>query len=77
MYIKKLLEDLLPAKARLVIYLLVALAALAWAAWQAADGDLLQFIGGLIVALQGGLAAGNTKDPEQVVVVERDNTPGL
>lgn len=49
----------LPPKVRLYVYALIALAAVAFSAWQAADGDWAQFIGGLVVALSHMTAAAN------------------
>lgn len=53
------LNDVLPAKARLVIYALVFLAGLVLAAWQAAEGDWVAF--GVLVtgSLTGALAGSN------------------
>lgn len=55
-----LLEDLLPAKARKALYLILFVGGLALAAWQAADGDWLVFAVALFGSLNGALAAGNT-----------------
>lgn len=54
------LTDVLPNKARQVAYAVLFVAALVFAAFQAADGDWLQFVGGLITALLGATAASNT-----------------
>lgn len=54
------LTDLIPAKARKYVYGLVALAALVFGAWQAADGNVEVFVGALITALTGALALSNT-----------------
>lgn len=43
------------------------IAALAWGCWQAADGDWLQFAGGVVVALLGAMAHGNAKEPDQTL----------
>jgi hypothetical protein len=54
------LTDILPARVRRVAYALLFVASLLFAAWQAADGDWLQFAGGLVTALLGATAASNT-----------------
>jgi hypothetical protein len=65
MNIGSALKVLLPRKARLAIYVIVAIAVLVFAAWQAANGDWLLFAASLAVSLQSILAAGNvTPAPE-------------
>lgn len=54
------LNDVLPARARKVLYAVLFVLALAFAAWQASDGDWVEFAGGLITALFGATAASNT-----------------
>lgn len=54
------LHDVLPARVRQVAYAILFVAALAFAAYQAADGDWLVFAGSLVTALLGALAASNT-----------------
>ena len=54
------LYDVLPAKVRKYVYAILALAAIVFAAYQASDGDWVQLVGGLIVALTGATAASNT-----------------
>lgn len=54
------LTNVLPAKVRLYFYAALFVAALVFAAWQAAEGDWSLFIGGVITALGGATAASNT-----------------
>ena len=54
------LTDVLPAQVRKVCYAVVFVLALLFAAWQASDGDWVEFAGGLITALFGALATSNT-----------------
>jgi TRAP-type C4-dicarboxylate transport system permease small subunit len=54
------LTDVLPEKVRKVLYAVLFVLALAFAAWQAAGGNWLEFAGGLITALFGATAASNT-----------------
>ena len=58
-----IISELLPRKVRLVIYVLLFLAALVFAAWQAAEGNWLVFVGSLLTSLTGLLAAGNSTAP--------------
>lgn len=59
------LTELIPAKARKYVYGIVLLAALVFSAWQASQGDIEAFVGGLIAALVNGLALSNTPTPEK------------
>jgi len=54
------LFDVIPAKARKYVYAVLALAAIVFAAYQVSDGDWVQLVGALIVALTGATAASNT-----------------
>lgn len=54
------LTDVLPAQARKVLYAVLFVLALGFAAWQAADGDWVEFAGAVIVALFGATATSNT-----------------
>jgi hypothetical protein len=54
------LDGVLPAPIRRALYAILFVAALVFAAFQAADGDWLLFFGSLFPALLGLLAAGNT-----------------
>lgn len=54
------LTDVLPEEVRKVLYAVLFVLALAFAAWQAAGGNWLEFAGGLITALFGATAASNT-----------------
>lgn len=54
------LTDVLPASARQVLYAVLFVLALAFAAWQASGGDWLEFAGGLVTALMSATAAANT-----------------
>ena len=54
------LTDVLPERARKVLYAVLFVLALAFAAWQASEGDWLEFAGGLVTALFGATAAANT-----------------
>lgn len=67
-------EELLPRKARLTIYLILFVAALAFSLWQAAQGDWLVFIGSLVTSLVGLLAAGNTTKSAAVNQAKEDPT---
>jgi hypothetical protein len=58
------LTEVLPAKTRKVCYAVLFVLALAFAAWQAAGGDWLEFSGGMITALFGALAVSNTATSE-------------
>jgi TRAP-type C4-dicarboxylate transport system permease small subunit len=54
------LTNVLPERMRKVAYAVLFVLALAFAAWQAAQGDWTAFVGGLITALFGATAASNT-----------------
>lgn len=54
------LTDVMPPKYRQAFYALLFLVGLAFAAWQASDGDWTAFALGLVTALGGGTAASNT-----------------
>ena len=54
------LDGVLPAKVRRALYAILFVAALVFAAFQAADGDWLLFAASLFPSLLGLLAAGNT-----------------
>lgn len=54
------LTEVLPARARQILYALLFVVATVFALWQASDGDWLLFAGSLVTALLGLLAAGNT-----------------
>lgn len=56
------LEDVVPARHRKRVYAIVALAALAFSAYQAAQGDWTLLVGGLLTSLTTGTAASNTSD---------------
>lgn len=58
------LTDVLPAKVRKIAYAVLFLAAIVFAAFQAADGDWVELVGGLITALLGATAASNTNTSE-------------
>jgi hypothetical protein len=53
------LNELLPAKARKVLYAIVFVAGIVLAAWQAAEGNWTLFIAGLVQAFSGALAGSN------------------
>ncbi len=55
------LVDVLSPALRKLLYSLLFVAAVVFAAWTAADGDWLEFTGGLITAFLGLLAASNTR----------------
>lgn len=59
------LTEILPPKARKVLYAVLFLVALGFAAWEAADGDWLKALGLLVTSLLGGMAASNTPAPEE------------
>lgn len=54
------LNDALPARVRQVLYAVLFVAALAFAAYQASEGDWLLFASSLVTSLLGALAASNT-----------------
>lgn len=69
------LTNVLTPRVRAVLYAALFVGALAFAAWQAADGDWLQFVGGLITALLGATAASNaswTPVPNTDLIEEPD-----
>lgn len=57
------LTDVLPEQVRKYAYAVLFVASLVFAAFQAADGDWVQLVGGLIVALYGATAASNSGQP--------------
>lgn len=54
------LTDVLPAKARKYLYAVLFVASLGFAAWQAADGNWVEFFSAIVVALFGATATSNT-----------------
>lgn len=54
------LQDVLPPKARKLLYAVLFVAALVFAVYQASDGDWLLFAGSLVTSLLGLLASSNT-----------------
>jgi hypothetical protein len=58
------LADVLPARARRVVYAILFVAALIFGLWQASEGDWATFVGGVLTSLVGLLAASNTPAPE-------------
>ena len=61
------LTDVLSPQARKVLYAILFVGALGFAAWQASEGDWLEFASGLVTALYGAMAASNTPAPETEV----------
>jgi hypothetical protein len=57
------LTDILPARARKYVYAVVALTALLFGAWQAADGNWAVFGGSVLGGLVSATAASNTNAP--------------
>ena len=53
------LVNVLTPKIRGTLYAILFFASLTFSAWQAADGDWLQFVGGLITSLLAATAASN------------------
>lgn len=53
------LNELLPRTVRLWLYVLVGVLAGAFSAWQIADGNVVEFVGGLVAMFSSWLAAGN------------------
>ena len=53
------LTDALPARVRQIAYAVLFVVALAFAAWQASEGDWTLFAGSLVTSLLGALAASN------------------
>lgn len=60
------LQNLIPARARKSVYGLVALASLVFAAWEASEGNVEVFVGGLISALVSALALSNVDSASPV-----------
>lgn len=58
--------QVIPAKLRQSIYAALVVAASIFAAFQAADGDWDQFIGGALTALINLMAASNVKSDDEV-----------
>jgi hypothetical protein len=54
------LTDVLPEQVRKVLYAILFVLALGFAAWSAAEGDWFEFAGALTTALFGATAASNT-----------------
>lgn len=65
-----ILNDIIPARYRQVVYALITLLALVWSVYEVSDGDWKKFVGGLIVALTTATAASNT--PTDSGPVHRD-----
>lgn len=59
---KEALQKVLPANARLILYVVCAVALLAFGSWQASDGRWEVFTGSFLGALVNLLAAGNVTD---------------
>lgn len=57
------LTDVLPNKVRKYVYALAFLALLVYSAFQAADGDLFEALGGFLTAFVPLMAASNTPPP--------------
>jgi hypothetical protein len=55
------LTNVLTPRARQVLYAVLFVAAIVFAAFQAAEGDWSEFVGGLITALLGATAASNVQ----------------
>jgi uncharacterized membrane protein YjjP (DUF1212 family) len=58
------LKDVIPEKARKIVYAILFVAALVFAVYQASDGDWLVFASALVTALVGLLASSNTGTSE-------------
>jgi len=54
---KNALQEILPRKVRLWLYVLVSFVALVLGSYQASEGNWFLFIAGVVIALQGSLAA--------------------
>ena len=54
------LTEVLPAKARKVLYALLFVASHGYAAWQGSEGDWTTFTGAIITSLFSATAASNT-----------------
>lgn len=54
------LQDIIPARHRRRVYALLALAAIAFGAYQASEGDWTLFVASVLTALTSGTAASNT-----------------
>jgi hypothetical protein len=66
-----ILSELLPRKARLVLYIVIFLIALVFAAWQASDGNWLVALGSVLASLSSLLSAGNTTAPAIIATAEK------
>lgn len=64
---KEALEELLPRKARLVLYIIATLVLWGISAYQAAQGDWLEFAVILATSFAPVLAAGNVNKPAPIV----------
>lgn len=62
------LTDVLPRKARKIIYAIAFVALLIWTAFQGAEGDWSKVIGGVLTSLVPLLAASNTPPPLEDIV---------
>lgn len=60
LFLRDTLNELLPPKARQVVYAVMALVVLLWGIYEASQGDWGQFVGGVVVMLTGLMAASNT-----------------
>lgn len=54
-----ILNELLPRTVRLWLYVVVGVLAAGFTAWQAADGNIVEAVAGLIATFSSWLAAGN------------------
>ena len=61
------LAGVLSPATRRKLYALLWIAALGFAAWKAADGDVLEALAGFVTALYGAMAQSNTPSPEREV----------
>lgn len=59
------LTDILPPRVRLYVYAVLFLAFLGVSAWQASDGNWVNFVVALVTALGHGTAASNVKAPKK------------
>lgn len=66
-----ILRDLIPAKIRLWIYVIVFFALLVFSVWQASEGNIAEFVGALLASLVQLLAATNVNVTPELTDLEK------
>jgi hypothetical protein len=67
-----ILDDIVPAAYRKVVYGVLTLALLVFSIYQASEGDWSQFVGSLLTALVTGTATANTHPEDDSAKVPDD-----